>query len=426
MGKRLEKAPGKDPKKILGFGAPSGLGAGQIISLISQACSGPTYALPVIWESTWYINGPLSHNDTQSTFGSQIDILDSTNTEGIADITNTPGLNQGEFQTYMLICAIGVHARPEPLCWTARGNAVNFPTANAPNKPFSPDAFTAADFAANNPQNTFPLQPGTVPAVLEWGWWLNYAIWYLARGYNLRWTFGSLMNILDEELRNTLYMPPNAQEGSASSSLVDVNYFASRVNTQYANLTPAANLLFSIINAHRVGSVNGLINGGSVFEPNRDDEFVEATYGGMDLRSALRGNSEYRVLANAFLAKPGVKLGLIFEENDTQEGNIMRSYLDVTQCFGGTVPPIFSEAGWPNGFASNNNSFSEFAERTIDGFTVPQQTYTGRAIFKGGTATMSVLGKGYELSDTLAETIKGNADLQAQLRSEIGCMCGWA
>lgn len=38
---------------------------------------------------------------------------------------------------------------------------------------------------------------------LELGWWQNYAMWNMVRGYDLRWTIGENANLMDEMLVHT-------------------------------------------------------------------------------------------------------------------------------------------------------------------------------------------------------------------------------
>jgi hypothetical protein len=48
-------------------------------------------------------------------------------------------------------------------------------------------------------------KPVLLPVIseLELGWWQNYAMWNMVRGYDLRWQIGQHMNILDESLVRT-------------------------------------------------------------------------------------------------------------------------------------------------------------------------------------------------------------------------------
>ena len=114
----------------------------------------------------------------------------------------------GQTQTHFVACYIGFHMEPEPLCFTARGNASTHPTS-AVAQPPSPDVFTQND-RANGALGT-AVAAGTatfLPAVYRHGWWANYVCWHMARAYNLRWKIGQHVNIMDEQLRHTAYMPP--------------------------------------------------------------------------------------------------------------------------------------------------------------------------------------------------------------------------
>jgi hypothetical protein len=314
---------------------------------------------------------------------------------------------------------VGVHLETVPQGWTARGNAFTAPTAGQP-AAFSPDFFTLNDFNGAWGEG---VSPPVAPAFLRYGTWANDAFWYMVRAYNLRWTYGSLINILDEQLRDTAYMPPNAQEGSAGTSQQDIAEWVRQANEYYVGrlLSP---VIFEKVDTLRVGSLSTL-GGGGVFTPSRDFEFVDTVYGGADLRSKLACNSEFRTLSNPYILNPGVPIGLVFEEQNTDLADKFRAQFDASAgtafTAGGTIPANFTD------FANLNVGFgTAFNERTIDGVTVAQQVQANRMEFKIGEALMSNEIKGWEISESLASIIRDNADLAAALCSECGCMVGWA
>jgi hypothetical protein len=214
-------------------------------------------------------------------------------------------------------------------------------------------------------------------------------------------------------------MPPNAQEGSASSSQVDVCDFVRRVNDYYED--NGSVLDFLKVNFIRIGSVGaGGANLGQ-FRPSRDLELVGATYGGMDLRSMLRGNSEFRKLTLPYLIKPGVPIGLILQENDTIQANHMREALSITlnDRSGASVPPIITDAGNINDTPTTAGA-SVSQERTLDGLSVPQQITAGRAIYKGGEAKISLGVKGFYVTDDWGDFLRANPDVQAAIAQDCG------
>jgi hypothetical protein len=306
---------------------------------------------------------------------------------------------------------------PEPLCFTARGNAATHPTA-AVAKPPSPDVFTALDRlnGALGPAFSGPVGEGPgptqvmIPAVYRHGWWANYAAWHMARAYNLRWKIGNKTNIMDEVLRHTAYMPPSAQEGSASSSEVDLVTFVANCNKRYDSLGSALDFLpvdFLRIGSHFAGAAN-IGN----FTPTRDFEILGATYGGMDLRSMLNGNKEMRKLCVPYVIPRGVPIGLICEEHDPVQGDAMRQAMSITELLGGAIPPALTpDANWLA--APTLTGAAVMLERTLDGFDVPQQIDAERAIFKGGEFKISFAIRGFEVSQDWFSQLSSSADIRA-------------
>lgn len=433
QGKTLDRKPDAE-RRIVGFGTAPNLdkikqsadkreGMGAWIDAVNDAVGCPVWNMDVIEQVRWNLQGPISDEAIGQSFGTEIDLFGSGKQVDGIDYVETTMAQTGQTQTYMVTCYIGFHLEPEPLCWTAQGNAISHLTTQQAQPP-SPDVFTfndlnndalGAQFAEG--EGATPPASLFIPAVLEWGWWANYAAWMLARAYNLRWKIGQHTNIMDEELRNTAYMPASAQEGSASSSQVDIVNFVNRLNTRYGNLGTA--LDFLKINRLRIGSVLASADNVGIFKPDRSLEVVDATYGGMGLRSLLRGNSEFRKLALPYVIKPGVPIGLILQENDNIQGNIMRQYLSITQNFG-TTPPLITdeqniEAG-PDGTGTGTVAY----ERTLDGLNVPQQVLSERALFKGGEMKISMKVKGFEVPECWYDMLKANPDLMNVVQQSCG------
>jgi hypothetical protein len=434
QGKFLPKAP-PDQRRILGLGAPPinaerlkmaanpREGIGAIIDAIKDSVDCPVWNMDVIEQVRWNLQGPIDDQAVTASFGAEIDLFGSGRQVDGVDYVETTMAQTGQTQTYMVACYIGFHLEPEPLCWTAQGNAWSHPVVGVATGavPISPDVFTQNDrfngalgaaMSGATPTQVF------VPAVLEWGWWANYVAWMMARAYNLRWKIGQHTNIMDEVLRHTAYMPPSAQEGSASSSEVDIVDFVRRLNDRYDSLGTALNFLK--INRLRIGSVLGTAATNlGIFKPDRSHELVGATYGGMDLRSMLRGNSEFRKLVLPYVIKPGVPIGLILQENDQVQGDIMRRYLSVTERFGTTPPLITDQVNIP-AEEDGTNATPVGLERTVDGFNVAQQMDTDRALFKGGELKISLMVKGFEVTENWYDVLKSNPDLMAAVTDACG------
>ena len=260
---------------------------------------------------------------------------------------------------------------------------------------------------------------------MQHGWWANYAAWHLARGYNLRWKIGQHTNIMDEVLRHTAYMPPNAQEGSASSSEVDIVDFVNQMNKRYDQLGSALNFLK--INFLRIGSNStaGAAPFPGVFTPTRDFDRV-----GRDLRGHGPPLDAPRQLASSgsstlpYVIKPGVPIGLILQENDSDQGDQMRRAMSITNGIGGTIPPSETE------FTNIDSLATQFApERSLDGVYLPtgvattgsnQQLANLRTIFKSGDMKLSLMIKGFEVTEDWYNVMSQNSDIRDVVMSACG------
>jgi hypothetical protein len=395
-------------------------GLGSIIDAIQGSMDNPYYNMDVIEQVRWTMLGPQTDESVGKNFGAEIDLFGSGKSPVGIDYVETTMAQTGQTQTYFIACFLGVHLEPEPLCFTALGNGWTHPD-NAQSAPPSPDVFTAND--VNNGCLGAAFQPGEgvasqflVPAVMEWGWWANYVAWHLVRAYNLRWKIGQHTNIMDEVLRHSAYMPTNGQDGSASNSEVDIANFVARMNQRYDQLGSA--LDFLKVNAIRVGSSGTSPNVG-IFSPSRDEQRVGVTYGGMDLRSLLHGNSEFRKLALPYVIKPGVPIGLILEECDTAQATIMRQYLSITQGLGGVFPPVIVDEENISGvYTASGGAIA--LERTLDGSNVSQAYPVGTAIFKGGDLKISLMIKGFEVTEDWYNVMSSNADIRSVVMNACG------
>jgi hypothetical protein len=400
---------------------PSGLG--PVIENIRNRRSCSMLVMPNVEHAKWVFDGPQPDQSLKILLGgTRFDPFGAGPYPPIVGTTDTTLAVPSESQTNMIICAIGWHIRPEPLCFTALGNAYVAPTP-AGAQPFSPDVFTINDQTNIPPGGSVPAVPsGMVPAIYEHGWWTNYVAWLMVAAYNLRWMMGQNTNIIWDELRNTAYMPPNAQDGSASDSEVDVNYFVNRLNQYYQSVSPGS-ATFLKTNAVRIGSVltdAGAANVGA-FTPSRDFERVGATYGGMGLREMLKGNSEFRPLATPYAMPAGVPFGLFAEVSNDDLQTAMMQYFSITNGFGGAPPATFGDN--PTGFTAAATT-PGFIERTLDGLNVLQTLPSQRSVFKGGRLIVEVKLKGFEISEDLYSAMKMNSRIREAICSECGI--AWA
>jgi hypothetical protein len=404
------------------------------IGFLRQAAQCPSWQLPVLDNVTIHYDGPLSDVNLNQTFSATINPLNAS-TENLpagASAVDTTFAEPGKFQTFNLICGIQWMMEFEPQCFTALGNAwtpANYNSSAAP--PISPDDFNSAagkDIATNGPLG---LQAGEtmVQSVLEWGWWADLAAYYMARGYNLQWKWGNRQLLVNDRLRYTMFVPSNAQDGSASNSDVDVNAFVRRTNNYYRNILFAGSssgVVFLPADRSRLGNMTTGAAGDSVFRPSRNYEVVGATYGGTVVRQYLRGNSEFRRLSNPFLIAPGIPIGLKAVQTNPDDAAFMRNYLSATQGLGGAVPvaDITPDVNIPSGLNVTGTAGVTGAEPSFDTPVAAQSIYlnTDRKIFKGGSWKLTVAFKGFELTPAQAAQI-ADPNFQTALASECGCAC---
>lgn len=419
----LGAAPGLHELRAAAGGVGKHPGLGNAIDLILHSRDNPVWNMDVIEQVRWGFQGPISPESVTQNFGARIDLFGSGLAPNGVDFVETTMAQTGQTQTYFIACYLGFHMEPTPMCWTARGNAWTVPeTALA--APPSPDVFTQND-QANGALGT-AISGGSqvmIPALLEYGWWQNYAMWHMARGYNLRWKIGQKTNIMDEVLRHTAYMPPSAQEGSASSSEVDIQQFVFDINSRYNQMGTSLN--FMPIDFVRLGSLSvtsgeTTVNVGD-FTPSRDFDLVPATYGGMDLRSLLRNQSEFRKLTLPYVIRPGVPIGITLQENDSDQAEAMRSLLSITnQNTAATIPPVVGPAPNVNDtFTASGGNI--MLERQLDTATNTSQAVpVERAIFKGGPWKLSLMIKGFEVPEDWYNLMSQNQDIKNVVMNACG------
>jgi hypothetical protein len=426
MGNRFD--PVKKLGSALGMPRLTGTGMGRaeasqrFIGAVQQAMTVPTYNLPNIETVRIHYDGPLNDASIEGSFGASINPLGSNQNSpppGASSVESTMA-EPGKLQTYALIMAIGWHLEPEPLQFEAKVNAFTTPSTGV-RQPVSPDDFTIADLTI-----TLGLTGSQTltPAVLEWGWWAEKAFYHMTRAYNLVWQWGQQTTIVNDSLRFTAYTPSSGQEGGASSSEVDINAFIRETNNYYFDQL-GSNLIALPIDRTRIGNMT--LNGTpalSVFRPTRTYETVGATYGGMGLRSFLRGNTEFRKLTVPFLLKPGVPIGLRADVKNDDDQKLMQQWLSASQLLNGVVPGDFTSFRNINsgGGVVGTNQIGN--EPSLDNPVAPQPitTITDRVIFKGGGFKITVALKGFELTDDQASMLTDSSFL-AQLTSSCGCQC---
>jgi hypothetical protein len=417
----------------VGFGLPIDLkkissaatrkeGLGSILDLVVRSKENPWWNMDVVEQVRWTLGGPQTIDSITENFGATIDLFASGKSPTDIDFVETTLAQPGQTQTHFVACYVGFHLEPDPMCFTARGNAWTKPTS-ASAKPPSPDVFTLNDVANGALGAAFQGGSPTqvmLPALMEHGWWLNRAFWELVRSYNFRWKIGQHVNIMDEQLRHTAYMPPNAQEGSASSSETDPFNLINSMNARY-NSKLGTSLDFLPTDFLRIGSVGSTTNIGR-FTPTRDFDTTGTTYGGMDLRSSFRGNSEFRQLCVPYVIEPGVPIGIFLQECDSYQANIMRALLSCSQVgdnISGAVPPSVTPDTNINGGGTATGA-NVMLERTLDALDVPQQVDAQRVIYKSGVGKITLPIKGFEVTKDWYNQLSTDEDVRNLVLSDCG------
>jgi hypothetical protein len=454
--KKIDR-PEPNAGRTIGFGQPIDMariksatnikdGLGNIADSIKNNMDCPIWNMPIIDQTRGTLLGPASDQTVSQFFGAEIRPFDWTNSTTGFDYVETTFAQSGEPQTHTLVCAIGWQIDVDQQVWTADGNSFTIPIVPS-SEPMSPDVYTLNDL--NNGQFDSPTQkfspdvpdvtPGepdsaVVPAFLEWGWWAQQVAWFMARGYDLQWKVGHHTNIMDEGLRHTAYLIGNAQDGSASSSEVDIARFVRRVNDRYIAL--GSGMYFAKIDRIRIGSTGtGTLESPNLgaFRPSRDHQRVGVTYGGGDLRSLLHGNSEFRKMRIPYVFRAGVPYGLIARVNDDTQAELMREYLSISQGQGdGSIPPIEQDVSssiltgmfdaQPR--LTNTVGSSPGTERTFDNVNVTQQVPITNAIYKGGEFKLTLAVKGFEVTDDWYNMLQNDPGIRDAIMCEVGC--GWA
>jgi hypothetical protein len=407
-------------------------GVGAWADWVKDSVNCPIFNMQTVESVRLGWDGPLGDQAVNKIFGPEFDPFNVGKDAQGVDYVESTMAQLGELNTYMIACAIFMHVETEPMCWTAFGNAWEPPPGTTTVVPISPDVYTQLDLLNGALGGAAGIATGAsayLPAVLENGWWSNYAAWHMVRGYNLRWQIGQHTNIMDEVLRYSAYMPDNAQKGTGSSSEVDIINAVARSNYHYNQ--QGSPFQFLKTNRIRIGSAQNASalttnKAIGVFRPSNDDTVVGATYGGIDFHSLLKGNSEFRKLGIPYLIKAGVPIGLKMHENDPNQIATMQAYLALSQygnTFGNSVFPqaVADSQSIFGGSLDGTGVLPVAAELQLDGSgLVAQQLPTGRAVFKSGTFKTTLGVKGFEVTEDWYTVLAANPDLRAYIMEDCG------
>lgn len=443
-GYREIKAPDDDPKRLIAFGAdfpklkgqelyyPENYGdaklAGKpqrgLASLVSYMNAGrdcPIYNMALVHEVGWTYSTQLDVNVTAN-FQDEIDPFGKgKSVNGIQFVESTMP-QTGETNAAFVACAVMLHMEPEPFYCSIPGNAWTHPTVPAA-QPISPNDWTHLDLV--NGAFGSAVAAGTqayVKAFLDWGKWVGYHFWHMARGFRCVWKQGRHTRIFDDLARHTAFVPPNTQNGSASSSDVDVLDLVRRTNDYYDSVLGSA-LDFLKVNRIRQGFTSTTTGGvpTGMFRVSRDLQEAGVTYGGIEVHSLFKGNSEFRKLAVPYFIDPGVPIGLILEETDPVESNLMRRNLSATQSFDDGIPPIWTDD--ENILAVPDLGADELSLDPVPVATA-QTSDAGQAYFKGGEGKLRLGVVGFEMTRDQWSALNTDAELRDAVTRECGiCFC---
>lgn len=400
----------------------------------------PFQSVPVIEHVTWTTTVPLSADSAKSTFGAQVNPLQSPDdVPGILNVDSSFIIN-GLLQCHMLCYGIGIHIFGEPISFTAEGNSYAYGSASGAIA--SPDVITQNDLAYNALGNSTvgigTANTAVTPALLEWGFADWMAAWHMANAYEVNWWFNQRYTLLKEMLADVCYFGPYAECDGAGTSSVAAQQFFKQVNDDYtANL--ASTKVIQPINFRRIGSVNaGGTAGGNntaVMRPTRDFDLADVTFGGLRNQGAAGCCNPFRKFTSPVFLEKGIPIGLQLQQVDDYHWSQMQRYLAVSED-GASVPASvpFSSVTALAGYSTAGAAGVTAAEQTLDQTPnlVTQQVNTSRELYKGGAFKVAFLLKGFEINDRawlkhIDDAVKQGAVVNAnagQAQQGVGLVMG--
>lgn len=429
---------GRDPNRNLAFAAglrgaytPVGAGSsdavGAICKQINADFNTPAQFLPVIHQVQATFDGPIPTALALKLFAPDAKpFLWNENTLGPSEISTT--LWDGQPIAPFLCYHIGVHCETSPQAWTSGANVVNIAFENLHGTIPSPNDYTLLDKKNGSflDGNGAPLDVSNnlFPAVVRYGGsWQSEMFYHLVRAVHYQWKTGNLNSIIDNMLRTIAYTPTTAQNGSSSSSEVDVDTAFAEMNAYYQQPGYASALAFRKFDRTRLGCVTTVagITGSTSpignFPVSRQD-LVPVTYGAGAVASALvrdlKNNSEYVRLDCPYLIDAGVPPGVLLRVVDQDQYNQFIKRLSINETStnqqAALIPPyVTDDASVPLGYDNG------CAEQALDATTVfRQQRDTETYIGKTGPFKLSFYLLGRELGDNEVTCLKENRDAIAK------------
>lgn len=426
------------PSRQLGYGAsPTGYerngrkyGSREaMIGMVKALCTTPSTAAPAIESVNTLFGGPPVQSSISQSFGATINQLTPSPMVGSTNQYSTMA-QVGEFQTYFICTAIQWRMDVEPINFVEKGNSIPITQTT---KPVSPDAFvtavnggaaSASDVAAAGALGLTGASTMS-QAILEWGTWQDLAAYFMARAYKLQWNYGQHTLFLNEDLRYTMFVPSNAQNGSAGSSEIDSIYPVRETNSYYQSVLASQSQFIKIDRSRYGNDTLGGTAGLSVFHPSRAYETLGVTYGGSASRALLAGNTEWKRLCCPILIGPGIPLGVVAQLASTDYAGAMQQWLSPSFNIGTTSPVDLTESSTINAgnsvAGSPNVTGVELSLDTASTLANSLQVPVDRVIYKGGRWSLTLGFKGAELTPDQAQTFK-DPSVRQMISANTGLM----
>lgn len=405
-----------DPSRRLGLGADV-LSAAATQDLVADALNAPVTTIPVIEHTTLDYDGVLTQSESVEAFGAELDFFNDPGGAN-ADAVQTTFVHPGILQSAIAVVAVGFHVFAEPFCFTTIGNALSPVPATGVLSPVSPDVFSQN---ASGAGLGLTGQQALTPADLSWGWPMQYAAWELIEAYTFEWVVRNRYDLLKESARYVAHFGSFSDKNGASSSEVPVMPFAHRINDRY-RLKGTGNIFLPVDHV-RMGLFSFEGAEEDTFRPSADFAMAPVTYGGLSLQDRVR-NPPFRMLGSPYCIPSGTPIGLKLIATDTLHQQMLVSLMSaagagVPSISGGAVPPILTA---DQNITAGYNVSGSGPEVSLDAtpVTANSQTQVGRAQFKGGNLSLSMIAKGYEFTDELMQQICSDPQLKCNLLNQCG------
>lgn len=357
--------------------------------------------VPVIEYVTWTTNVPLLDSELQSTFGTEVDILQNPKSVIGIDAVDSSFIINGLLQADMLTVGFGVHIFGEPQSFVQIGNVLTPAPATLTATPVSPDVFTTNDVQVLG----VPAGGTLFPGIMKWGYNDWEAAWHFANAYQFQWVVNQRHLLVNELAADVAYFGPYAEAQAAGTSEASVQEYARQINNRYRAKAGVAGGMFIPPNARRIGSVNGAplpagaVGNTGLFHPTRDFDLAPVTHGGIRNQGGAACCMPFRKLIRPVLLEKGIPIGMRLNVQDDYHHSQFLRNMSISEDQGGSVATITIDAN-DTGLSVAPGAVAVMPELTLDQGANQfsgEQVRTSRTIMKGGTIKFSILVKGFEV-----------------------------